>query len=149
MRTLSLRPLSGTTPRFSNFIESLFNDETPSVFNNDWYRTSPMVNIKDTEKNYLIEMAAPGFSKEDISVKIEDNILTITGTQNEEKQTENENEKYTRKEFHYQTFSRSFTLPKRIDSSKVSAAYENGVLKVSLPKPEEEKAKTALEIKVA
>jgi HSP20 family protein len=147
MKTLSLRPLSNNAPRFSSLIENFFTDDVPAIFNNEWYRTSPLVNIKDTNDSYLIEMAAPGFNKENFSVKVEDNILTISATQNEEKQTEGE--KYTRKEFHYQTFSRSFTLPKKTDSAKIAATYENGILKVTLPKPEEEKPKGALEIKIA
>lgn len=147
MKSLSLRPLSDTAPRFSSLIESFFNDEVPSIFNSDWYRTSPLVNIKDANDSYQIEMAAPGFNKENFSVKVEDNILTISATQNDEKQTEGE--KYTRKEFHYQSFTRSFTLPKKIDSSKITANYENGILKVTLPKPEEEKTKGALEIKIS
>lgn len=147
MRTLSLRPLGNTTPRFSSFIENFFGENTPNFFNDEYLRTSPLVNIKDTDGNYLIEMAAPGFDKEDFSLKVEDNILTISASQKEEH--ESENEKYTRKEFHYQTFARSFTLPKKVDSTKIVAAYENGILKITLPKPEEEKAKGAVEIKIA
>jgi HSP20 family protein len=147
MRNISLRPLSDTAPKFSSLIENFFNDEVPAIFNSDWFRTSPLVNIKDTNDEYQIEVAAPGFNKENFSVKVEDNILTISATHNEEKQTENE--KYTRKEFHYQSFTRSFTLPKKTDSSKITASYENGILKISLPKPEDEKQKGALEIKIS
>ncbi len=147
MRTLQLKPLAQNGHRFSSLIESIFNDDLPTVWNNEWMRNAPLVNIKDTPENYLIEVAAPGFNKENFSVKVEDNILTIAAEQNAEQQVEGE--KYTRKEFSYQNFSRSFTLPKRIDGGKIQAAYENGILKVSLPKPEEEKPKAAIEVKIA
>ena len=148
MRALNFRPLhTQTVPNFSNIIESIFNENLPAAWNSEWYRNAPLVNIKDTAENYLIEVAAPGFSKESFSVKVEDNTLTISGEQSAEQQTEGE--KYTRKEFGYQSFSRSFTLPKRIDVSKIAGVYENGILKVTLPKPEEEKTKAAIEVKIA
>ncbi|MCS6819440.1 MAG: Hsp20/alpha crystallin family protein [Chitinophagales bacterium] len=147
MTTLSIRPFVNSNPRFSSIIESFFNDEFPSIFNREWFGNLPMVNIKDTNESYQIEVAAPGFNKENFSVKVEDNILTISGTVNEEKENI-DNEKYTRREFRYQSFTRSFTLPKKIDSTKITACYENGILKVILPKPEEEKVKGAVEIKV-
>jgi HSP20 family protein len=147
MRTLHLKPLAQNAPRFSSLIESFFNDELPAVWNSEWNRNVPLVNIKDTPESYTIELAAPGFSKETVSVKVEDNILTISGEQSAEQQTEGE--KYTRKEFNFQSFSRSFTLPKRIDSARIAASYENGILKVTLPKPEEEKPKATIEVKVA
>jgi HSP20 family protein len=148
MRTLNFRPLhTQNVPNFSNFIESIFNDNVPAALNSEWYRNAPLVNIKDTAESYQIEVAAPGFSKESFSVKVEDNTLTIAGEHSGEQQTEGE--KYTRKEFGHQSFSRSFTLPKRIDASKIAGVYENGILKVTLPKPEEEKPKAAVEVKIA
>lgn len=148
MRTLNLRPVhTHNNPHFSSLIESFFNENIPAFRNAEWNRTAPLVNIKDTPENYLIEVAVPGFTKESFSIKVEDNILTISGEQSAEQV--NEQEKYTRKEFGYQSFSRSFTLPKRIEAAKIAAAYENGILKVTLPKPEEEKPKAAIEVKIA
>lgn len=148
MKTLQTRPMHTITGnRFSNLLESIFNEDLSAPRNSDWYRNSPLVNIRDTAENYVIEVAAPGFSKESFSVKVEENILTISGEQSAESVAEGE--KYTRKEFGYQNFSRSFTLPKRIEASAIAAVYENGILKVTLPKPEEEKPKAAIEVKVA
>ncbi|MFN8294504.1 MAG: Hsp20/alpha crystallin family protein [Chitinophagales bacterium] len=147
MKTFNVKPWSNTTPHFSNLIENIFSNDLPTMFNNEWYRTSPLVNIKETSKDYTIEMAIPGFSKENFTLKVEENTLTISAVTQEEKQTEGE--KYTRKEFQYQAFTRNFALPKKIDATQIAAAYENGILKVTLPKPEDEKPKGAVEISIA
>jgi len=105
------------------------------------------VNIKDTKDAYNIEVSAPGFNKENFSVKVEDSILTIAGEAKEDKLEEGA--KYTRKEFVHTSFKRSFTLPKTIVADKIGAAYENGILKVTLPKLEEAKAKGTIDVKIA
>jgi len=91
---------------------------------------SPMVNIKETENGFYIEMAAPGFAKENFNVKAENDVLHISAVKENEKQTQNE--RYTRKEFNFQSFERSFSLPENVDADSVKAAYENGVLKIEL-----------------
>ena len=85
------------------------------------------MNIKDTKDAYNIEVAAPGFAKDSFNVKVEDNILTISAEAKDEKLEEGE--KFTRKEFSYSTFKRSFTLPKTIVADKIVANYDNGILK--------------------
>lgn len=103
--------------------------------------TLPAVNIRETAEHFDVEMAAPGMNKEDFRVELEGNQLRISS----EKQAENasrEGERYTRREFSYQSFQRSFTLPKDVvDVDQIHAKYENGVLHLLIPKKEEAKQK--------
>src|SRR5215218_3427163 len=105
--------------------------------------TLPAVNIRETAENFEVEMAAPGMTKEDFKIELEGNELRI----NSEKEQENEmkeGERYTRREFSYQSFQRSFTLPKEVvDVEQINAKYENGVLRLLIPKKEEAKQKPA------
>lgn len=97
----------------------------------------PPVNIIENTELYKIEMSAPGLEKADFNVKLDGKILTIS---NEKKiTTAAENEKMIRKEFSYKSFNRSFTLDEKIDAANISAKYENGILKLELPKKEEVK----------
>lgn len=121
---------------------SVFNDffDTDKFFQTDaWFKdfgkSLPAVNIKETEKNFLIELAVPGFKKEDIKVHVENEIINIHAESKHEKS--DEKERYTRKEFSYSSFSRSFSLPKTANGEKVNAKYENGVLHVEIAKKEE------------
>jgi HSP20 family protein len=92
----------------------------------------PEVNIKETDGGFELEVAAPGLSKEDFKLEIEGQILSISAN----KQVTNEDEQlvYKRREFSYASFRRSFELPKNIDADGISAAYEQGILRVHLPK---------------
>jgi len=109
--------------------------------------TLPSVNVKETDHEYSIELAAPGFDKSDFKIEVHNEVLTISS----EKQAENETEeaRYTKREFSYQSFCRSFSLPETADGDKVEAAYDKGILTVSIPKKEEAKPKAprAIEIK--
>ncbi len=95
----------------------------------------PAVNIKETDTNFGIELAAPGKTKEDFNIEIDHNVLTISSEEKSEK--EETQGKYTRKEFNYSSFRRAFTLPETVNTDSINAIYENGVLHVSLPKKEE------------
>jgi HSP20 family protein len=95
----------------------------------------PAVNIKETDSSFGIELAAPGKTKEDFNIEIDHNVLTISSeVKSEKEETEG---KYTRKEFSYSSFRRSFTLPETVNAENINATYENGVLHVSLPKKDE------------
>ena len=122
----------------------LFDQMFPDILDTDRLLTEdlfvkdnwiPAINVKENNDNFEIEVAAPGFSKKDFEVTITDDVLTISA---ENKKNKNENEKdYSRKEFYYNSFKRSFTLPKSIDfSKKINAKYDNGVLRVHLEKLE-------------
>jgi len=107
----------------------------------------PSANIVETKHDFRIEMAAPGFSKSDFKIKLEDQILNISGEI--EGTTENKDENFLRNEFHRTAFSRSFRLSNWVDSANISANYENGILLVTIPKTEEAKSKPAREIEIA
>jgi len=96
---------------------------------------TPSANVKESEKGYTIELAAPGFSKEDFTVKMEQDTLVISA----EKSAEDTSAagKYTRREYHYGTFRRAFSIPEHVATDKIGARYENGVLHVELPRKEE------------
>lgn len=126
-------------PVYRNVFDDLFNDWSVSNFS-ETDTTLPATNIKENESGFLVEMAAPGMEKKDFVINLKDDLLTISS----EKKIENEenNDHYTRKEYSYQSFSRSFSLPKNVvDSDKINATYKNGELRISIPKREEAKQK--------
>ena len=137
--------------RTQNWLPSIFSD----FFDNDWMvkanATAPAINVFETEKEYKVELAAPGMTKEDFNVHIdEENNLVISM----EKKTENKEEKkegrYLRREFSYSKFQQTMILPDDVDKEKISAQVENGVLNIDLPKfseQEKEKAKRFIDVK--
>ncbi len=97
----------------------------------------PAVNITEDKKEYLVSLAVPGMKKDDFKIDIDGNMLTISS---EKEETREETEKkFTRKEYSYSSFSRSFTIPEEINMEKIEARYEDGVLKIALPRKEEVK----------
>tara|TARA_B100000929_G_scaffold272431_1_gene243949 strand:- start:549 stop:992 length:444 start_codon:yes stop_codon:yes gene_type:complete len=99
----------------------------------------PAVNIKETEESFSVEVAAPGKTKEDFSIELDNDVLTISAEEKIENETSENDGRYTRKEFNYSTFKRAFSLPDSVDNTKISATYNNGVLEIALPKREEAK----------
>jgi HSP20 family protein len=110
----------------------------------------PEANIIENGKNYKIELAAPGLERKDFKVEIQDNILKISSEKEDEYEEERNDEKnyFCRKEFSYNSFTRSFTLPENLITDKIDAKYENGILHVTLPKKEVTLSKPAKQIKV-
>lgn len=94
----------------------------------------PAVNIKETKENYTFEVAIPGVNKEDLNLSVKNGLLTISSEKKEE--TEDKKEDYTRMEFSFNSFSRSFSLPDNIDEDKIQASYDKGVLNLLIPKKE-------------
>lgn len=94
----------------------------------------PAVNIKETKENYTFEVAVPGVNKEDLNLSVKNGLLTISSEKKEEK--EDKKEDYTRREFSFNSFSRSFSLPEHIDEDKIQASYDKGVLNLLIPKKE-------------
>lgn len=110
--------------------------------------TVPAVNIKENDNEVEIEVAAPGMKKDDFKVNLDNNQLIISSEKKSEKE-EKEEGSYTRKEFSYQSFQRSFVLPEGlIDREKIAAKYTDGILSIKLPKKEEAKPKPSKEIKI-
>jgi len=114
-----------------DFIGSDWNLKVPSFSS-----TMPAVNIKELDSQFEIELAVPGKKKDDFEIEVENGILSISSSQEEEQQV-NENGKFTRREFSYTSFRRSFTLPDSVDPTKIDARYADGVLQVLLPKHKE------------
>lgn len=138
-------------PFFSDLFDSrkgLFNINR--FFNGDGNGPAliPAVNVKDNKDNFEIQLAAPGLNKKDFDIEIEDGILTITAEK--EQTSEQKDEGFVRKEFSYNTFSRSLNLPDSIDEEKdVKAKYEDGVLKLMLTKKEGLANKTPKKVQVS
>jgi HSP20 family protein len=114
----------------------------------DTNTTLPSVNIKESSEAFDVEVAAPGFSKDEFKIELNNDLLTISSEKKVENEI-NEGENFTRREFSYQSFNRSFTLPNTVNSDKIGAKYENGILKVSIPKKEEAKPKPAKQIQIS
>ncbi|MDA0177401.1 MULTISPECIES: Hsp20/alpha crystallin family protein [Mesoflavibacter] len=136
-------------PTWSNWIDSFFNNELPSVFTSNFNTgmTLPKVNIKETGDAYVVEMAVPGLKKSDFQIDLDNHVLSISTEMKEENEQKEDN--YTRREFGYSSFKRTFTLPDSVDDSKIDAKYEDGILNIHLPKREEAKQKPARTIKIS
>lgn len=118
----------------------------PKWLEREFEQNIPSANIKENGKEFNIEIAVPGFNKSDFKVNVENNILTVSAEKEEEKKEEGEH--FTRKEFSYNSFSRSFTLPKSVNEDKVEAKYLDGILKLNIPKKDTAQALPKKEIKV-
>ena len=113
------------------FNDKFFNGVTPAVKNSN----SPAVNVSEEDESFRIEVAAPGIGAEDFEIKLENDILTISTEQKDNKEVTEQ--KYLRREFNFSTFKRSFQLPDTIDSGNIKAKNDSGILIVELPKKEE------------
>ncbi len=107
----------------------------------------PSVNITDNKEDYKIELAAPGYDKEDFKIEVEDGILTISSEKKTEKEQKKDN--YSRKEFSYQSFTRSFQIPENTLSDKIDANYTNGILRLIIPKKEATTTKSKKEVLIS
>lgn len=133
-------------PVIPTIFDDFFRDWSSSNFSRT-NTTLPAVNIKEDDEQFLVKVAAPGMDKKDFKINLDNNILTI---QSEKEFEQNEDlENYTRKEYSYQSFKRSFNLPKHVvDSDKIEANYINGELQITIPKLEIAKPKPAKLIEV-
>jgi HSP20 family protein len=128
---------------FDNEWEDYFWTDRELAANNT---TLPAVNIKQSGEAFEIDVAAPGYEKSDIKIEMNEDLLTVSSNKKlDEEKTEGE---YTKREFSYQSFLRTFTLPETADAEKISAVYENGILKITIPKKEEAKVKPARTIDI-
>ena len=137
-------------------IPSLLND----LFMDDWFDSSlrnwrssgatlPAVNVRETNDDFVIEVAAPGMNRDDFKVELDNNLLSISAELEEKNETSDQNRAYNRREFNYQSFQRSFSLPEnKVEGTKISAKYKDGILHVTVPKKEEAKIKPARQITV-
>lgn len=153
MNTL-IKTNNGTSTRTNNGLSSLrpiFDDFfSRDLF--DWAgwsteATIPSVNIIESNDDFRVEMAAPGMKKSDFQLRLDDDTLVIESKRQEEEVSENE--RFTRKEFNYHSFKRSFHLPNTVESEKIKAEYKDGILKLLIPKKEEAKRKAVKTIQIS
>ena len=143
-----------TLARFNNYpslFDQLFDTDLFDWSNRNYSETNttlPSVNIKENADAFNVEMAVPGFDKKDFQIALDHNVLTISSEKKVENETK-DGERFTRHEYSYQSFSRSFTLPEAANGDKISAKYENGILNVEIPKREEAKPKPMRQIAIA
>ncbi len=139
-----------TVPALSSWIEDWFGKDMPgSLFSNMNTGVSmPAVNIKETGENYLVEVAAPGMEKSDFDISLDNNLLTIS-SEREHTSEHKDDEKFTRREFSYTSFRRTFTLPETVAAEKISAMYKDGILLIDLPKKDQAKKKPVRTIKIS
>ncbi len=134
-------------PSLSAMVENFFDNDND--FENWWkgVKNTPAVNVKESDKNFEMEVAAPGMKKEDFKVEIKEGNLVVSAESKREEEEKKEN--YTRREFSYSSFTRTFRLPENIKTEDIVANYNDGVLKLTMPKkvatkPEENVKKIAI-----
>jgi HSP20 family protein len=137
--------------RTQSWLPSIFND----FFDNDWMEkansTAPAINVYETDKNYTVELAAPGMTKDDFKVNVDsDDNLIISMEKKENNDEKDKKGRYLRREFSYSKFEQCMVLPDNADKTKIAAKVENGVLKIELPKVSEaeiKKSQRLIEVK--
>ncbi len=146
---MSLLKRNELYPAFQHLFDDFLTRDIWDSTNSSATSTSiPAVNIRESNENFLVEMAAPGMQKNDFRIELDGNTLTISSEKKNEK-THQEEDRFTRREFSYQSFQRSFQLYKDVvDAEKIIAKYENGVLYLTIPKKEEAKQRPPKMIQV-
>lgn len=119
-------------PAFIPSMENMFNNFFGSEISKDFAVHMPSVNISESDNSYSIEAKAPGFDKNDFKIEVEEGILTVSGEHKQENTSEEKN--FVHKEFNFGSFTRRFKLTDSVDEDKIDAKYENGILKIELPK---------------
>jgi len=152
MTTMMKRNGNGYQPAttsFSGLVDKLFQDNLSRFFNDGFggfgsrdMRSTVPVNIRETDKDYQMELVAPGLKKEDFRINISGDMLTVSFERKEEEKKENEAEGWLRREYRMQSFSRSFSLDDSVDANGITARYNDGVLCLTLPKKEGAQALT-------
>jgi HSP20 family protein len=130
-----------------SFFPSPFNSLFENVFSTDMVSRVPSVNVYETDHEVVLEFSAPGYKKEDIRIELEKDLLSISGSIKKEESKENRS--YSRREFELSSFKRSFTIPEIVDTEKIDASYEDGLLKVKMAKRDEAKPKPPRTIQIS
>ena len=136
-------------PSLSSWMDDIINNSFGNEFMSNFNTgiTLPAVNVLDNAEDYRVEMAVPGLKKSDFEINLENNLLSISAETKTENSEEHDN--YTRREFGYSSFKRTFSLPETVETDKITATYEDGILKVNLPKRDEAKKKPMKQIKIS
>lgn len=143
--SLGFRSLPNITSWMDDILSKGFGTEFMSNFNTGI--TLPAVNVLDNAEEYVVEMAVPGLKKSDFDINLDNQLLSISAETKVENEDDHEN--YTRREFGYSSFKRTFSLPETVETDKIAAKYEDGILKVTLPKRDEAKKKPLKQIKIS
>ena len=133
-------------PTRSSLIDDVFDNDR--FFGSPWLsgRNSPAVNIKESETEYEVELAAPGYDKEDFYISVDHGLLTVSAEKREEKEKKEDN--YTRREFGFSSFSRSFNLPINTNEENIDAKYSDGLLKLTIEKTKETDGRSRKQISI-
>jgi HSP20 family protein len=152
MKTL-VRPNGNLFPTIPSLFEDFILRDLLDSSNANWKAngaTLPAVNVGETNDAFLIEVAAPGMSRENFHVELDNHVLTISSNREEKNEDVSRDGKYTRREFNYQAFQRSFSLPEnKVEGDKISAQYKDGILYITVPKREEAKVKPPKQISIS
>lgn len=133
-------------PIFNSWIENTFKDEDGFVTNLHNEQNFPPVNVEETDEEFRLSLAAPGLKKEDFDIQVKDNSLIISSESSDSSEEKNDN--YTRREYSFNSFQRSFWLPDNVNDENINANYQDGVLKVSLSKTKNNKPELSKKIEV-
>jgi HSP20 family protein len=150
MKTL-VRQNATLFPSLPSLLEDFFNRDwaDSSLANGNYSATLPGVNVQETNEEYLIDVAAPGMKRDEFKVELDNNVLTISSQREESYKEQDQARNYTRREFNYQSFQRSFTLPEnKVVGEKISARYTDGILHITIPKKDDAKVKPVKQITV-
>lgn len=146
----NLKPTERKSLGLQSIFDDLFNNESFNIPKASVGNTTPAVNIRENENGFFLDFAMPGIDKDEVIIELENDLLTVSSEKKSETESESKTEtgNFTRREFHYNSFKRSFILPETIDSSKIKANHKNGVLNIEIPKKEEAKPKPARKIEI-
>lgn len=147
MSLIKWNPLAPGKSGLDHIVSDFFNSNLNDIFRSDFTWNTPSVNIIEEDVSYKIEVAAPGLEKKDFNVEVNEGQLIISVNRKTESE-EKEKDHYTRREFNYQSFKRSFHLPDTVNSESIDGSYKNGVLTIALPKKEEAKTKEPINIDI-
>lgn len=138
----------GNFSTWTSFIDNLLNEDVSGMNSNNFNEgiSTPKVNIKETDEAFTLEMAVPGYKKSDFVIDLENDTLSVSAEIKEAQEDSKEN--FTRIEFGYASFKRTFVLPETVEESKIEATYKDGILGLHIPKKEEAKPKPARTIKI-
>lgn len=152
MKTL-VRPNRNLFPSVPSLFEDFILRDFLDSSNGNWKSegtTLPAVNVGETNDAFMIEVAAPGMKREDFHVELDNHVLTISSSREDRREESGKDGQYTRREFSYQSFQRSFSLPEnKVEGDKISAQYKDGILYITVPKKEEAKVKPPKQISIS
>lgn len=135
-------------PRFSNLWEDFLGNDITDLSNLETKFTVPAVNIVEKPDKFLVNLAIPGMERSDFKIHVDNGVLSVASEKEERHEEKDKDSKFTRREFYYHSFKRSFTLPESAQADQIEAIYENGILGISIPKREAAQIKPVKQITV-